>query len=96
MLFVGPDEVKPFHFECESGPGIMSKFVELLERIAKKVDSARQRNRYINGEAPHPKEDAADYWICEEALENGIENPTVLDQFYGPISRMGTQHLYFQ
>ena len=87
MLFVGQDEVEPFPFECESGPNIMSKFVESLEQIAKKRYQAKQRNKYFHGEAPYSKEDADDCWICEETLENTIENPTVLDHchFTGPF-----------
>ena len=85
MLFVGQDEVEPFHFECESDPDFMSKFVESLEQIAKKVYQAKQRNKYFNGEAPYSKEYADDSWICEETLENTIKNPTFLDhcQFTG-------------
>ena len=49
MLFVGQDEVEPFDFECESGAGIVSKFVESLERIAKKVHNAKQQNLYFKG-----------------------------------------------
>ena len=82
MLFVGQDEVEPFLFECESGPNIMSNFVESLEQIAKKIYQAKQRNKYFHGEAPYSKEDADDCWICEETLENTIENPTVLDHYH--------------
>ena len=77
-IFVGQDEV--FHFECESGAGIMSKFVESLGRIPKKVHNAKQRNLYFNGEPPYSKEDAEECWICEEAMETQQEIPTVLDR----------------
>ena len=92
MLFVGQDEVEPFHFECESGAGIMSKFVESLERIAKKEHNAKQRNLYFNGEPPYSKEDAEECWICEEALENTTENRTVLDHCHFTGQFLGWAH----
>ena len=92
MLFVGQDEVEPFHFECESGAGIMSKFVESLERIAKKVHNAKQRNLYFNGEPPYSKEDAEECWICEEALENTTEHRTVLDHCHFTGQFLGWAH----
>ena len=92
MLFVGQDEVEPFHFECESGAGIMSKFVESLERIAKKVHNAKQRNLYFNGEPPYSQEDAEECWICEEALENTTENRTVLDHCHFTGQFLGWAH----
>ena len=79
LLFVAQDEVEPFHFECVSGLNVMSQFVASLEQLARKIYSVKQRNRYFSAEAPIAREDVTDCWICEETLENTVENPTVLD-----------------
>ena len=92
LLFVAQDEVEPFHFECVSGLNVMSQFVASLEQLARKIYSVKQRNRYFSAEAPIAREDVTDCWICEETLENTVENPTVLDHCHFTGQFLGWAH----
>ena len=92
LLFVAQDEVELFHFECVSGLNVMSQFVASLEQLARKIYSVKQRNRYFSAEAPIAREDVTECCICEETLENTVENPTVLDHCHFTGQFLGWAH----
>ncbi|XP_075254812.1 uncharacterized protein LOC142346188 [Convolutriloba macropyga] len=86
------ERVEHFHFECVSGLNVMSQFVASLEQLARKIYSVKQRNRYFSAEAPIAREDVTECWICEETLENTVENPTVLHHCHFTGQFLGWAH----